>query len=70
MPSTLIPPWVIKQHNFQIKVVREFMYLLMRIAVWGLPQAGITAKKMLRKQLAPHGYSKCKDTPGLWTHTT
>jgi hypothetical protein len=24
----------------------------------------------LQKHLAPHGYYECKNTPGLWTHTT
>jgi hypothetical protein len=34
----------------------------------GSPQAGILANKLLRKQLAPHGYYECKQTPGLWKH--
>jgi hypothetical protein len=38
--------------------------------VWGLPQAGILANKLLKKRLVPHGYYKCKQTPGLWKHTT
>ena len=42
----------------------------MRKAVWGLPQAGILANKLLRKRLAPHGYYECKHTPGLWKHTS
>ena len=28
------------------------------------------ANKLLRKCLALHGYYKCKQTPGLWQHTT
>ncbi len=40
-----------------------------RQAVWGLPQAGILANKLLRKQLAPHGYYECVNTPVLWRHT-
>ena len=42
----------------------------MRRAVWGLPQACILANKLLKRGLAPHGYFKCKQTPGLWKHTT
>jgi hypothetical protein len=44
----------------------------MRRAVWGwgLPQAGILANKRLRRKLAPFGYSKCVNTPGLWNHDT
>ena len=36
--------------------------------MYGLPQAGIIANQLLRKRLAPHGYHKCKHTPGLWKH--
>jgi len=40
----------------------------MERTVWGLPQAGILANKLLRKWLAPHGYYECTNTQGLWTH--
>jgi hypothetical protein len=42
----------------------------MQRAVWGLPQAGILANKLLRKCLLHHGYYKCANTPGLWKHKT
>ena len=42
----------------------------MRQAVWRLPQAGILASKLLQKRLALHGYYECKQTPGLWKHTS
>jgi hypothetical protein len=38
--------------------------------VWGLPQAEILAKKLLRKRLKPHGYYECVNTPGLWQHAS
>jgi len=38
--------------------------------VWGLPQAGILANKLLRKRLSPHGYYECVNTPGLWRYAT
>jgi hypothetical protein len=31
---------------------------------------GILANKFLRKQLAPHGYCECVNTPRHWKHTT
>jgi hypothetical protein len=40
----------------------------MRHAVWGLSQAGILANKRLRRKLAPFGYYKSVNTPGLWRH--
>ena len=42
----------------------------MRHAVWGLPQAGILANKLLQQRLLLHGYYECKHTPGLWQHLT
>ena len=47
---------------------QRFYYLEMWRAVWGLPQVGILANKLLRRRLLPHGYSKCTNTPGLWKH--
>jgi hypothetical protein len=70
MPINLFPPWIINQYNLNFIVVGGYIYLQIRKAVWGLPQAGILAKKLLQKRLAPHGYYECIDTPGLWKHTT
>ena len=36
--------------------------------MYGLPQAGILANKLLRTQLAPHGYFELPHTPGLWKY--
>jgi hypothetical protein len=38
--------------------------------MYGLPQAGILAKKLLKKCLAIHGYYKQPHTPGLFKHTS
>jgi hypothetical protein len=50
--------------------LNRFVYLEIRQAVWGLPQAGILANKLLRRRLLPHGYYKCNNTRGLWKHQT
>ena len=63
-----LPPWIVKQYQLNDKVQDGHIYLEMHCAVWGLPQAGILANKLLRKRLAPHRYYKCKNTPGLWKH--
>jgi hypothetical protein len=70
MPILLFPEWTIKQYDLQKYVYNGFIYLEMRCAVWGLPQAGILANKLLRKQLLPHEYYECANTPGLWKHKT
>ena len=36
--------------------------------MYGLPQARILANKLLKKQLALHGYYELPHTPGLFKH--
>jgi hypothetical protein len=55
MPIALFPQWTIDQYNLTKHALHGFVYLEMRRAVWGLPQAGILANKLLRKRLLPHG---------------
>jgi hypothetical protein len=38
--------------------------------MYGLPQAGILANKLLQQQLALDGYHPIKHTRGLWKHKT
>ncbi len=59
-----------EQYNLNKHAKNGFVYLEMRRAVRGLPQAGILANKLLQKCLLPHGYYKCKHTLGLWRHLT
>ena len=49
MPLTLFPKWIIEQYNLQMHALDEFVYLEMGQAVWGLPQAGILANKLLHQ---------------------
>jgi hypothetical protein len=51
-------------------VKNRYIYLEISRAVWGLPQAGILAIKLLQKWLLPHRYYECNNTPGLWKHKT
>jgi hypothetical protein len=66
----LFPPWIIDQYDLANKVHKGHIYVEMRCAVWGLPQAGILANKLLKKRLAPHRYFECTHMPGLWKHAT
>ncbi len=70
MPLALFPEWIQTQYNLDKLALNRFVYLEMRCAVWGLPQAGILANKLLQKRLLPHGYFECPNTPGLWKHAT
>ncbi len=70
MPLALFPEWIIKQYDTLQHIHNSFVYLKMQQAVWGLPQAGILANKLLRQQLLAHGYFECPNTPGLRKHKT
>ena len=70
MPLALFPEWLQMQYNLDKLALNGFVYLEMRCAVWGLPQAGILANKLLRRRLLPHGYFECPNTPGLWKYAT
>ncbi len=50
--------------------VERWVYIKMRPAVWGLPQAGILVDKRFHRKLAQFGYHECVNTPGLWRHET
>ncbi len=66
----LFLPWIIDQYGLANKVHNGQIYVEMRCAVWGLPQAGILANKLLKNYLAPHGYFESTHKPGLWKHAT
>ncbi len=66
----LFPKWIKKQYNLDTNARDVFVFLEIQQAVWGLPQAGILANKLLQKWLKPHGYYECVNTPVLWRHAT
>jgi hypothetical protein len=70
MPLVLFPDWIKIQYNLEKYAYNGFVYLEMRHTVWGLPQAGILANKLLRQCLLRHGYFECNNTPILWNHQT
>jgi hypothetical protein len=70
MPLVLFTDWIKTQYNLEKYAYNRFVYLEMRHAVWGLPQAGILANKLLRQRLLTHGYYECNNSPSLWKHQT
>jgi hypothetical protein len=68
IPLALFPQWTIQQYYLTMHALKGYVYLEMRCAVWGLPQVGILANKLLRTCLMPHGYYECANNPGLWKH--
>jgi hypothetical protein len=70
IPLALFPEWIKKQYNLNTHARDGFVFLEIQRAVWGLPQAGILANKLLQKPLKPQGIYECVNTPGLWRHAT
>jgi hypothetical protein len=70
LPAHLILEEFLQAYKLQGKVYKGYLYLEIRKGMYGLPQARILANQLLRKRLAPHGYTEAKHTPGLWHHHT
>jgi hypothetical protein len=68
MLLSLFPEWIQIQYNMKQLAYKGYIHLEMHHAVWGLPQAGILAKKRLHCKLAPFGYFEHVNTPDLWYH--
>ena len=70
MPVSIFPEHTKQQYDMEKHAVNGYIYLEIRKAIYGLPQGGILANKLLRKRLAPEGYYEVAHTPGLWRHVT
>ena len=70
IPLDIFPQSTIDQYQLLTHAKNGFVYLEIRKAIYGLPQAGILANKLLRQRLRPEGYYEVAHTPGLWKHTT
>ncbi len=68
IPIALLPDNIIENYQLQEKVLDGYVYMEIRKGMYRLPQAGILANKLLKKQLVHHGYFKQPHTPGLWKH--
>jgi hypothetical protein len=66
-----IPDEIIVEYNLKDKVTSNgHVYVEIQKVMYGLPQAGLLAQELLKKQLNGHGYSQSRAIPGLWTHKT
>ena len=66
MPLHLFPQHTIDQYKLQENAQNGQVYLEVRRAIYGLPQAGALANKQLKKFLAPDCYYEVAHTTGLW----
>jgi hypothetical protein len=70
LPVKYIPNKFMLAYKLHDKILNGYLYMEIRKGMYGLPQSGILANKLLRKRLAPDGYAECKHRPGLWKHQT
>eukprot|EP00956_Cyclotella_meneghiniana_P014140 scaffold21040_cov41-Cyclotella_meneghiniana.AAC.5 len=70
MPLDLFPQHTVEQYDLKRHAKNGFVYLEVRRCMYGLPQAGALANKLLRERLAPAGYYEVGHMPGLWRHVT
>jgi hypothetical protein len=63
-----LPEDIIKHYQLQEKVLDDYVYMEIHKGMYGLPQTGILANKLLKERLAHHGYFEQPHTPELWKH--
>ena len=69
IPITQIPEEIINEYKLRNKVHTDWaVYIEIRKGMYGLPQAGMLANKLLKRRLAQHGYYEVRHTPGYWRH--
>ena len=53
------------QYNLDQLAVDGWVYVEIQKGMYGLPQAGMLANKLLKSRLKRHGYYECRHTPRL-----
>jgi Reverse transcriptase (RNA-dependent DNA polymerase) len=70
IPCPLNPDEIMEEYQLHKLIHNGNVIARIDKGMYGLPQAGILANKLLKERLEPHGYSECDHTPGLWKHKT
>ena len=64
-----LPQDFIDEYMLQNKETKDgYVYMEIRKGMYGLPQAGILAQKILEKRLNARGYRQIGIYPGFWKH--
>ena len=64
-----IPDEIIAEYALKNKVHSDgTVYIEIQKGMYGLPQAGMLANKLLKRRLAKHGYYEVHHTPRYWRH--
>jgi hypothetical protein len=62
---------IINEYNLREKATEAgHVYNEANKGMYGIPQAGLIANKLLEKRLNKHGYWQSRIVPGLWKHDT
>jgi hypothetical protein len=68
MPLSLFQQDIIEHYGLLNKAINGVVYMEICKGMYGLPQAGFLANKLLKKCLAKHGFFKQLHTPSSWRH--
>ena len=68
IPFKLFPAHTVEQYDLATHQKDGMVYVEIRRCIYGLPQAGALANKLLKERLAPAGYFEVRNTPGLFKH--
>ena len=64
-----LPQDFINEYKLHDKTTKDgYVYLEIRKGVYGLPQSGVLAQKLLEKRLNAKGYRQSGICPGFWKH--
>ena len=70
VPIELVPQEIIDANNLASKIKNGYIYMKIIRGIYGLPQSGVLANKLLKKWLEEHDYYEVDHTPGRFTHKT
>ena len=66
-----IPDKLINEYTLKEKATLDgSIYIKVKQGMYGLPQSGLLANKLLEIRLNKHGYKQSKLVPGFWRHET
>ncbi len=68
VPQVLFSDSIIEHYNLREKALNCYVYMEIWRGMYGLPQAGILANKLLWQHLGWHNYFKVQHMSGLWKH--
>ncbi|KAL7474880.1 hypothetical protein ACHAW6_000826, partial [Cyclotella cf. meneghiniana] len=64
----ILPKEIIDAYSLLNKEIDGWVYVQIEKGMYGLPQTGILANKLLARRLDADDYYQCQFTPGLWHH--